>query len=700
MGNVVEYTVNRQIQSGGVNREDPARTRPLEQVRNIGIIAHIDAGKTTVSERILFYAGRVHRMGEVHDGTATMDWMVQEKERGITITSAATTCFWRDYQINLIDTPGHVDFTIEVERSLRVLDGVVGVFCAVGGVQPQSETVWHQADRYQVPRIAFVNKMDRLGANFEGVVAEMRSRLGACAVPVQIPAGQEDAFRGVIDLLEMRLRSFSDQDKGMTVSDEPVPSEWAAQAEKARAYLVEQVAEKDETVLESYLNRVDVPAGVLRTGIRRLTVKHQMVPVLCGSALHNQGVQCVLDAVVDYLPSPLDVTPARGVHPKTGEAVERSADDNGPLAALAFKLATDPFVGSVCYVRVYSGKIRKGQNVFNPRTRKRDRVMRIFQLHADDRVEVDALYSGEIGAFGGLKQVTTGDTFCAENSPVELNRLQLPEPVMFMAVEPRTRADRDKLAAALQALSVEDPTCTIRTDTETGQTILKDRLIREFGVEAVTGNPMVAYYETVTAPGSAEHRFDRDLGGKRQVAHVVLNVAPARRGAGNSITLGSGLNQLPVDCREAIESGLQDGILTGVLARYPMTDLDVCVTGGSYDPDYSTPVAFRTAAIMAFRDSVVAAQPEFLEPLMAVEILTPEEHMGEVLGDLNSRRGKVRELKSKGDVRVIRASVPLAQLVGYATAVRSVSRGRASYTMEPEQFEIVPKTIREHLLNR
>jgi len=711
MAAVLEQKANRNSSAACGVREDPQRLRPLAKIRNIGIIAHIDAGKTTVSERILYYAGRVHKMGEVHDGTTVMDWMVQEKERGITITSAATTLFWQDHQVNLIDTPGHVDFTIEVERSLRVLDGAIGVFCAVGGVQPQSETVWHQADKYGVPRLTFINKMDRLGANFESVVEEMRSRLGANAVPLQIPIGSEDSFRGVVDLLELRALIFDDGSLGAEVRTETIPAALVVEAEKARARLVERVAELDEEVLASYLDRADVPADVLKAGIRRLTTAGKFVPVMCGAALKNKGIQPLLDAVVAYLPSPLDVAVLKGMHPKTHETVERCADDSAPFSGLVFKLASDSFVGSVCYVRVYSGKIRKGQNVLNARTRKRDRISRILRLHADEREDIEALYSGEIGAVAGLKGVTTGDTVCAENAPVEFGRIQFPEPVMFIAIEPKTRADRDKLQSSLRSLTDEDPTCIVRTDVDTGQTILsgmgelhleilKDRLQREFGVQAVTGNPMVAYYETITAGASASHRFDKELGGKRQVGYVELEVSPGERGSGNKVEVGHSLSTLPPECQEAVEFGVNDGIMTGVLARYMLTDISVRVTDSSFDEEFSTPVAFRTAAIMALREAVAKAQPEFLEPVMALEIITPEEHMGEVLGDLNGRRGKVREMLTKGGMRVIHVAVPLAELFGYSTVIRSLSRGRASYTMEPEQFEIVPKAIREQLLNR
>ena len=680
-------------------------------LRNIGIIAHIDAGKTTTTERMLFYAGRLHKMGEVHDGTAVMDYMAQEKERGITITSAATTCFWRDHQINVIDTPGHVDFTVEVERSLRALDGAIGVFCGVAGVQPQSETVWNQSGHYGVPRIAFINKMDRLGADFAAAVGDMRDRLGSNAVPVQLPCGAEETFKGVVDLVRMHAIMFDDSSLGAEMEIGPIPQELAADAEEARARLVESVAEKDEAVLDAYLENPDVASELLVAGIRRATLANELVPVLCGSALKNKGVQLVLDAVVDYLPSPLDVPVVAGVHPKTGEELLREADDAGPMSAIVFKLTTDPYVGKLAFTRVYSGRIRKGQNVFNPRTHKRERVQRILRLHADSREDVAELCSGEIGALAGLKNFTTGDTLCAENAPVQLAGIGFPEPVMFMAIESRSSADRDKLEAALKTLASEDPTCVVRVDPETGQTILsgmgelhleilKERLRREFKAEANTGRPMVAYRETVTAQGRGEHAFDREIGGKRQFARVAVEVAPRERGSGISVDFEVSSAMIPPTFRQDVEDGLHDAITTGVLARYPLTDISVRVADGSFDAEASTDVAFRTAAVMAFRDAVAAAKAEILEPIMRLEITTPSECMGDVMADLNGRRGKVREMTARGAARVIRAQVPLAELFGYATAIRSQTKGRAGYTLEPEQFDVVPKAVKEELLNR
>ena len=695
----------------GKRREAEDRTRPLAMVRNIGIIAHIDAGKTTITERMLYYSGTVHKMGEVHDGTTVTDWMEQEKERGITITCAAITCFWRDCQVNIIDTPGHVDFTVEVERSLRVLDGAIGVFCGVGGVQPQSETVWHQADRYRVPRIAFVNKLDRMGADFDRVVGELRAKLGANAEAVQLPWGREEGFKGVFDLLERKAITFDEASKGRTMTVAEIPPEAVAAVEKARANLIEKVAERDEVVLVAYLGNPDLPADVVRAGIRRLTVRGELVPVFCGTALRNKGVQLLLDAVVDYLPSPADVVAVRGTHPKTGEVLERVADDNAPMSGLVFKVANDAFIGKMLFIRVYSGQLKQGQNVFNPRTRKRERVMRLLRMRAESHEDVEKIFAGEIGVVVGLKQATTGDTLCAENAPVELERIRFPEPVIAIAIEPRSRADRDKLTEALAALASEDPTCVIRENPDTGQTILSgmgelhleilvDRMFREYKVQASTGKPMVAYRETVTATASVTHRFDREIGGRRQFAEVTLEVSPRERSAGNEVVLAVRKNEVPEAMQEFVSQGVEDGLMTGVLARFPMVDMRVRVTDVKIDPELTTDMALRTAAVMAFREAAMAAGPEFLEPLMAVEVVTPNEYMGDVLGDLNSRRGRIRGMTAQATTHMIRAEAPLVELFGYATAVRSLTKGRASYVLEPKQFEIVPKTLREELLNR
>jgi len=692
-------------------RESASRRRGLRMVRNIGIIAHIDAGKTTISERMLYYSGKLHRMGEVHEGTATMDWMPQERERGITITSAATTFFWRDHQVNLIDTPGHVDFTAEVERSLRVLDGAVGVFCGVGGVQAQSETVWHQATRYNVPRIAFVNKLDRVGADFEKVVGHMRSRLACEFACLQIPWGSEDSFKGVIDLLSMRAIAFDTGNPGSDVETFDIPKEIAAKAEQARAELVEAVAEKDEAVLGAYLENPDVSAELLREGLRRVVVANKLVPVLCGAALRNKGVQQLLDAVVDYLPSPLDISTIRGRNPKTKEVEVRETDDFGPLSAVVFKLVNDPYVGNLMMARVYSGQLKKGQNVYNPRTRSRERIMRLFELHADKRTEVEALFSGEIGGIAGLKDATTGDTLCVENKPIELGRMAFPIPVVAMAIEPRAQADREKLMSSLRALVVEDPTFALKVNADTGQTIvegmgelhleiLRDRLVREFRVEANAGTPMVAYRETVLETGRGEHSFDREIGGRRHFARVVVEVGPRERSSGNAVEFDVSPMRMPVEFRKGIEDGINDVLVTGILGNYPMVDVVARIVDAEFDVLTPSEIAFKSASMMAIREALRAARPVFLEPIMSLEITVPTEHMGDVLGDLKSRSGEVRDISVKGDIQVITALVPLARIFGYATAVRSVSKGRAAYTMEPHCLEIVSEAVQKELLSK
>ncbi len=683
----------------------------LASIRNIGIIAHIDAGKTTTTERILFYTGDSHKIGNVDEGDTVTDWMAQERERGITITSAAITCSWRGRQINIIDTPGHVDFTIEVERSLRVLDGAVCVFCAVGGVQPQSETVWRQADRYHVPRIVFVNKMDRMGANFSAVVDEIRAKLGANPVPVALPWGSADTFQGTVDLLSMKAYRYLDSDNGATMEEHPIPAELAAEAERLRAALCETVASDDDELLETYLETPDLPVEKLLPAIRRATIAGRIVPVYCGSSLRNKGVQPMIDGVVDFLPSPLDRPAVEGVDPKTEQTKTRECTDP-QLASLVFKIATDPFVGRLFFLRVYAGELKKGQNVFNPRTRKRERVLRLVRLHADTQIDVDVLEAGEIGAAVGLKGATTGDTLCSENQPIALERITAPEPVMFMAVEPKSRADRDKLNDALAMLASEDPTCIVRTDPDSGQTIMSgmgelhldilvDRLRREFHVEANTGKPMVSYYETVTAPGAGSSVFDREIGGKRLFASVSVEVEPRKRGAGIVTEAREACRDLPDALVEAVEQGLADGAGTGVLARYPMMDLAARVTKVEMgEPESASPIAFRTAAVMAFREAALAAKPELLEPIMRLVIVTPAEHVGEVIGDVNARRGQVRDMEERGGTKVVNADVPLAELFGYATAIRSLSRGRAGYTMEPAEFAVAPRAVKEQLLNR
>ena len=697
--------------SASPRREDAARGRSLSSIRNIGIVAHIDAGKTTTSERILYYTGRVYKMGEVHEGTAVMDWMEQEQERGITITSAATTCFWKENQINLIDTPGHVDFTVEVERSLRVLDGAVGVFCGVGGVQPQSETVWRQAKKYHVPCLAFVNKMDRKGADFADVVRQMRDKLGAPAVPVQIPWGSEENFKGVIDLVSMCALVFKEENLGSEFEECAIPESLAVAAEKARAELIERVAEADEALIAAYYENADVPAGLLTAAIRRATVSGRIVPVLCGSSLKNKGIQPLLDAVVHYLPSPLDVPSIKGIHPKTGEPVCREAGDFEPLSALAFKLATDPFVGKLVFVRIYSGKLEKRQNVFNPRTKKREKITRLLRLHANTREDIDVLYSGEIGAISGLKNFTTGDTLCAENDPVALERIEFPEPVIAMAIEPKTPADRDSLKAALLSLSEDDPTFRVTINEDTGQTlingmgelhleIIKDRIFREFKVQANAGKPVVAYRESIrmTAPGV--FTFAREFGGRGHFGEVSVKVAPRERNTGNQLNIKVSNEVIPAEFHEAIEEGLRDALMTGVLGNYPLVDVEVTVTGGRAHPVDSSEMAFRTAAVMALRVAVSSASPMLLEPIMKLEIDVPDENLGDIMNDLNGRRGRIREIEARHGVQIVHVDVPLAEMFGYATTLRSLTKGRAGYTMEPYRFEAVPDSIQDTILNR
>ena len=686
----------------------------LQNVRNIGIVAHIDAGKTTTTERILFYTGKIHQHGDVHDGNTTTDFMIQERERGITIQSAAITCEWKGCTINIIDTPGHVDFTMEVERSLRVLDGAVCVFCAVGGVQPQSETVWRQADRYHVPRLAFINKMDRMGADFSRVVEELRNKLKANAAPVELPIGKEDSFQGVVDLIRMKGIIYDEASEGKKFVEGEIPAELKDEAELARAELVEKVADLDEGVMEAFLEKGDLSAEELIPAIRRLVIAGKFVPVLCGTSLRDKGVQPLLDAICDYLPSPMDRPPVEATDLKSGEKVTRKQANDELLTALVFKIATDPYVGRLFFVRVYGGVLKKGANAYNPRTKKRERIMKIVRLFADHQIECEELQAGDIGAVVGLKDCTTGDTLCAEMKPCYLERIVAPQPVMFMAIEPKSSADKDKLVESMQALAAEDPTCRFREDEETGQTILSgmgelhleilvDRLKREFKCAANVGKPMVSYEETVTAPATIDFTFDRELGGKRHAVGLKICVKPLERGKGRSISLSRDFANLVADkhLQECVEQGLMDGVMTGVLARFPMTDIAVeCMGATIVDPEISDEVAFRSAAVMGFREAAEAAKPEFLEPIMKLEITTPPESVGEVLGDLNSRRGTVLNMEQRGDMQVVNAHVPLASLFGYSTAIRSLTKGRASYSMEPDKFELVPKSVREEILSR
>ncbi len=693
-------------------REAEGRLVPLARVRNIGIMAHIDAGKTTVSERILFYTGVSYKMGEVHEGTATMDWMVQEQERGITITSAATTCFWKEHRINLIDTPGHVDFTAEVERSLRVLDGAVAVFCAVGGVQPQTETVWRQARKYNVPAIAFINKMDRTGADFAVVVESIRNRLGATPVPIQVPIGAEGNFRGVVDVIGRRALYFDGDEHGAEMREAEIPAELVAEAEQAWRHVVECVAENDEAVMELFLADQQPSAEVLRAALRRATLAGSLTPVLCGAAFKNKAVQPLLDAVVDYLPSPVDIWDVAGVHPSTDEVLRRQVGDDQPFAAFAFKIMNDPYVGKLAFFRIYSGKAERGMTVYNPRTRRRERLGRLLQMHANHREDRDAIFCGDIAAAVGLKNVTTGDTLCAENAPIALAPVKFPDPVISMSVEPRSSGDRDRLSQALGALSDEDPTFCVRSDEETGQTIIsgmgelhleiiRDRLVREFRVEASTGRPEVSYREAITKVAEAKTKFIRQTGGRGQYAHVEIRMAPRERGAGviieNKIVGGS----IPKEFHKAVEVGLAQAAQTGVLVGYPVIDICIEILDGSHHPVDSSEMAFKIAASMAFKEAARKAGLVLLEPVMKVEITTPDDHMGDVIGDITSRRGQIRELESsRKEAARLLAHTPLAELFGYATALRSLSRGRATYSMEPSHFEQVPASIQTQIVEK
>ena len=679
---------------------------PLEKVRNIGIMAHIDAGKTTTTERILYYTGRTHRMGEVHEGAALMDWMEQEKERGITITSAATTCEWLGHQINIIDTPGHVDFTVEVERSLRVLDGAVAVFCSVGGVEPQSETVWRQADKYRVARIAFVNKMDRVGADFGHVVEMMRDRLGANAHPVQLPVGSGETFNGLIDLIRMKAVIFHEEDLGATWEEMDIPQDLREEAESARRELIEGLAEVDEEFFEIYAEEREPTEEEFDAAIRRGTNQALFVPVLCGSAFKNKGVQRLLDAVVDYLPSPLDVPAVMAIVPESGDEVRREADPDEPLAALAFKIATDPFVGKLAYLRIYSGTLDAGSYVLNATSEKRQRIGRLLRMHANKREEIEEARAGDIVAVLGFKKITTGDTICEVDQPLLLETMNFPEPVIGVAVEPKSKADQDKLADALTKLSEEDPTFRVKVDEDTGQTIISgmgelhlevlvDRMVREFKVQANVGRPEVTYKETIGEATRVEHRFVRQTGGHGQFAHVVIEVEPGERGSGLVFEDEIKGGAIPKEYVSATEKGVREGMETGVLAGYPLIDIRVRLVDGSHHEVDSSEMSFKVAGSMAIKEAARKAKPILLEPIMDVEVVTPPEYMGDVTGDLNSRRGKVAGMVPRGDTQVIAASVPLAEMFGYATALRSVTQGRAVYSMEFARFEPAPKQVVE-----
>jgi elongation factor G len=682
----------------------------LDRVRNIGIMAHIDAGKTTTTERILYYTGRTHKMGEVHEGAAIMDWMAQEQERGITITSAATTAFWRDVRINIIDTPGHVDFTVEVERSLRVLDGAIAVFDAVAGVEPQSETVWRQADRYRVPRIAFINKMDRTGADFFGAVQSMVERLGARPVPIHLPIGTEEHFRGVVDLVEMRAVVWHD-DLGTKMTDEDIPAELAEQASEYHHQLIDAVADHDEELLETYLgDESAVTPEMLRRALRAATLDITVTPVLLGSAFKNKGVQPLLDAVVDYLPSPLDVPPIHGLDPRTEHELCRRPALDEPFSALAFKVMSDPYVGKLTYFRVYSGRVKAGDRVVNTTNGKTERISRILQMHANHREERQEIGAGEIAAAVGLKQTTTGDTLAVDTAPIRLESMEFPDPVISVAIEPKTKGDQDKLSTGLQRLADEDPTFRVRTDEETGQTliagmgelhleIIVDRLLREFNVDANVGRPQVAYRETIARPvQKIEGRFVRQTGGRGQYGHVVIDMEPADPGDGYEFIDRIVGGKIPREFIPAVDLGIQEAMESGVLAGYPVVDLRVNLVDGSYHDVDSSEMAFKVAGSMAFKSAMQRAQPKLLEPVMAVEVVAPEEFLGDVIGDLNARRGRVEGLEPRGNVQAIRARVPLATMFGYATDLRSTTQGRATFTMQFDRYEEVPQSIASEII--
>jgi elongation factor G len=680
----------------------------LDNTRNIGIMAHIDAGKTTTTERVLYYSGINYKIGEVDEGTATMDWMVQEQERGITITSAATTCDWRDHRINVIDTPGHVDFTIEVERCLRVLDGAIAVFCSVGGVEPQTETVWRQADKYRVPRIAFVNKMDRVGADFFRVVQMIQDRLGARPLVLQLPIGSEDQFKGVIDLVQMKAILWDEESLGAEYRVESIPSELMGQAKEYRDKMVEAAADCDESVMERYLDGGEIAEVELRRAIRKAGLELKFVPVLCGAAFRNKGVQPLLDAVVHYLPSPLDIPPVWGKDPASQREEERPPSDKAPFSALAFKIMTDPFVGTLTFFRVYSGVLNAGSYVFNSTKGKKERIGRLLKMHANKREEIKEVYAGDIAAAIGLKNTTTGDTLCDETAPVILEAIEFPEPVISIAIEPKTKVDQERLGISLQKLATEDPSFRVRTDEETGQTIISgmgelhleiivDRLLREFNVGASVGRPQVAYKETIRKGIEQEGKFVRQTGGRGQYGHVFLRVEPQPPGEGFEFVEAIKGGSIPREYIPAVRNGVQGAMESGALAGYPMVDVKVTLLDGSYHDVDSSEIAFKVAGSMAFKDAVRKAAPVLLEPIMSVEVVVPEEFMGEVIGDISSRRGKILGMESKPATQAIEARIPLAKMFGYATDLRSMTQGRATHTMQFSHYEEVPASISEEI---
>ena len=684
------------------------RKEPLERTRNIGIMAHIDAGKTTTTERILFYTGINHKIGEVHEGAATMDWMEQEQERGITITSAATTCYWKDHRINIIDTPGHVDFTVEVERSLRVLDGSVTVLCAKGGVEPQSETVWRQADKYKVPRMVYVNKMDIMGANFYNVLDMMRDRLKCNAVPIQLPIGAEDTFRGIIDLIEMTADVYYD-DKGLDMRVEEIPEDMRELAEKYRSELIEHVAEQDDELLEKYLEGQELTTEEIKQTIRKSTIANTMVPVVCGTSYKNKGVQKLLDAIIDYMPSPIDVPAIKGVNPETGEEEVRESSEKEPFAALAFKIMTDPYVGKLGFFRVYSGSLKAGSTVYNSTKDVHERIGRILQMHSNHRKDIEECYAGDIEAAVGLKNTTTGDTLCDEKHPIILESMEFPEPVIRVAIEPKTKAGQEKMGIALQKLAEEDPTFKAYTDEETGQTIIAgmgelhleiivDRMLREFKVEANVGKPQVAYRETITKPAYSDTKYARQSGGKGQYGHVKINIEPnPQKGYEfvNNIVGGA----IPKEFIGPAEEGIKGAMQSGVLAGYNVVDVKVTLEDGSYHEVDSSEMAFKIAGSMAFKDAMKKAAPILMEPIMKVAVIIPEEYMGDVIGDLNSRRGMILGMETRSGATQVNANVPLSSMFGYATDLRSKTQGRGQYSMEPSHYAEVPKSIAEGIIS-
>ena len=695
-----------------------ARRTPLERYRNIGIMAHIDAGKTTTTERILFYTGISHKIGEVHEGNAVMDWMEQEQERGITITSAATTCFWSgmdqnyaEHRINIIDTPGHVDFTIEVERSLRVLDGAVGVFCAVGGVEPQSETVWRQADKYSVPRLAFVNKMDRTGADFFRVVDQIRSRLGSNVVPIQVPIGAEDGFQGVVDLIKMKAIYWDEETRGAKFEERDIPGDLLDQCTALREQMLEAVAEVNEELMEKYLEEGDLSAAEIKDGLRQRTIANEIVLATCGSAFKNKGVQAMLDAVIDFMPNPTEVPAIRGTLEDEETEAERPASDEAPFAALGFKIMTDPFVGQLVFFRVYSGVVKSGDSIYNPVKGKKERIGRILQMHANSREEIKEVRAGDIAAAVGLKTITTGDTLCDPSQVITLERMEFPEPVISQAVEPKTKSDQEKLGVALGKLAQEDPSFRVRTDEESGQTIISgmgelhleiiiDRLRREFSVDANIGKPQVAYRETLNASVEQEHKYAKQTGGRGQYGHVYLRVEPQERGGGFEFVDKIKGGVVPREYIPAVQKGVVEAMVSGIVAGYPVIDVKVTLFDGSYHEVDSSEHAFKAAAIQAFREASRKAKPTLLEPIMRVEVVTPEEYMGGVTGDLNSRRGMISDMEDVPAGKIVRAEVPLAEMFGYATSLRSASQGRATYSMEFSQYLPAPSSVTEVVMKK